>query len=100
MDAVATTAQWMAAVRARETERPDRLFEDPLAEVLAGPEGFHLGQILERVEPERLEEFLRRAVQLRPAERVVPASNANQASGPVCKAARRGPRGCWPRSAR
>lgn len=29
----------MAADRARESERPDRLFEDPLAEVLAGSEG-------------------------------------------------------------
>jgi len=30
----------MAAARARETERADRLFCDPLAAVLAGPEGF------------------------------------------------------------
>jgi len=30
----------MAAARARESERPDRLFDDPLAEALAGPEGF------------------------------------------------------------
>jgi methyltransferase (TIGR00027 family) len=32
----------MAAVRARETERPDRLFDDRLAAALAGPEGFEL----------------------------------------------------------
>jgi len=30
----------MAAARARESERTDRLFCDPLAAVLAGPEGF------------------------------------------------------------
>ncbi|MEJ7872748.1 MAG: class I SAM-dependent methyltransferase, partial [Rubrobacteraceae bacterium] len=37
---VAPTSRWMAAARARESERPDRLFDDPLAEALAGPEGF------------------------------------------------------------
>jgi methyltransferase (TIGR00027 family) len=36
-----------AAARARENRRPDRLFEDPWAEALAGPEGFAL---LERLE--------------------------------------------------
>jgi len=30
----------MAAARARESERTDRLFDDPLAAALAGPEGF------------------------------------------------------------
>ncbi len=40
MDQVALTSRWIAAVRARETEREDRLFEDPLAAQLAGPEGF------------------------------------------------------------
>ncbi|WP_432825346.1 SAM-dependent methyltransferase [Dactylosporangium sp. CA-092794] len=30
------SARWTAAVRARESARPDRLFEDPWAEVLAG----------------------------------------------------------------
>lgn len=39
VDPVSSTALWMAADRARESERPDRLFEDPLAEVLAGSEG-------------------------------------------------------------
>jgi methyltransferase (TIGR00027 family) len=33
------TARWTAAVRARESARPDRLFDDPWAAVLAGPEG-------------------------------------------------------------
>lgn len=39
VDAVATTARWTAAHRARETQRPDRLFDDPLAELLAGQDG-------------------------------------------------------------
>lgn len=33
------TAHWMAAVRARESAREDRLFDDPWAAALAGPEG-------------------------------------------------------------
>ncbi len=36
---VAPTSRWMAAARARESERTDRLFDDPLAAALAGPEG-------------------------------------------------------------
>ncbi len=40
MDAIAQTARWTAAARARESHRPDRLFEDPLAALLAGDEGF------------------------------------------------------------
>jgi methyltransferase (TIGR00027 family) len=39
LDHVARTARWTAAERARESARPDRLFEDPLAEVLAGDQG-------------------------------------------------------------
>lgn len=38
-DPVASTALWMAAERARESARPDRLFTDSLAGKLAGPEG-------------------------------------------------------------
>jgi methyltransferase (TIGR00027 family) len=37
---VATTANWIAAVRARESARPDRLFDDPFAGALAGPDGY------------------------------------------------------------
>ena len=37
---IAPTSRWMAAARARENEREDRLFDDPLAAALAGPEGF------------------------------------------------------------
>jgi len=40
VDAIAGTALWTAAARARESARPDRLFDDPLAEALAGEEGF------------------------------------------------------------
>ncbi len=36
----APTSRWMAAARARESERADRLFDDPLAAALAGLEGF------------------------------------------------------------
>jgi len=42
MDLLGATSRWVAAARARESERPDRLFEDPLARVLAGEEGFRL----------------------------------------------------------
>jgi methyltransferase (TIGR00027 family) len=37
--AVARTARWTAAARARESARPDRLFSDPFASVLAGDDG-------------------------------------------------------------
>lgn len=40
LDAVALTSRWMAAARAVESRRPDRLFDDPFAEALAGDEGF------------------------------------------------------------
>jgi methyltransferase (TIGR00027 family) len=36
---IASTSRWMAAARARESERADRLFDDPLAAALAGPDG-------------------------------------------------------------
>jgi methyltransferase (TIGR00027 family) len=39
LDPLALTAHWTAAARARESAREDRLFEDPLAELLAGEEG-------------------------------------------------------------
>ena len=38
--ALAVTAQFTAAARARESERPDALFSDPWATRLAGEEGF------------------------------------------------------------
>lgn len=39
MPAVAFTSRWTAAIRARESQRADRLFEDKFATALAGPEG-------------------------------------------------------------
>jgi methyltransferase (TIGR00027 family) len=46
---LASTAYWTAAVRARETARADRLFDDPWAGALAGREGMAW---LERRSPE------------------------------------------------
>jgi methyltransferase (TIGR00027 family) len=39
IDPVAETARWAAAMRAEESARPDRLFDDPLAALLAGEDG-------------------------------------------------------------
>jgi len=47
IDPVSRTARLTAAARARESRRPDRLFDDALAEALAGPEGFALMERLE-----------------------------------------------------
>jgi methyltransferase (TIGR00027 family) len=38
IDPVGDTARWVAAARAREHRRPDRLFADPFAAALAGPQ--------------------------------------------------------------
>eukprot|EP00746_Dinoflagellata_sp_MGD_P020903 gnl/MRDRNA2_/MRDRNA2_148741_c0_seq1.p1 gnl/MRDRNA2_/MRDRNA2_148741_c0~~gnl/MRDRNA2_/MRDRNA2_148741_c0_seq1.p1 ORF type:complete len:484 (+),score=67.72 gnl/MRDRNA2_/MRDRNA2_148741_c0_seq1:192-1643(+) len=43
-DYVAATAAWLAAERAREVRRQDRIFEDRFAETLAGEEGFEFGE--------------------------------------------------------
>ncbi len=42
MGPLGLTSRWTAAGRARESARADRLFDDPLAAVLAGAEGFAL----------------------------------------------------------
>lgn len=39
MDPIAKTSLYTAMLRAQESARPDRLFSDPLAETLAGPQG-------------------------------------------------------------
>ena len=39
LDPLAKTALWAASMRAREHDRSDRLFHDPLARILAGEEG-------------------------------------------------------------
>ena len=36
---ISDTARWIAVMRARETARPDALFEDPLAGKIAGVDG-------------------------------------------------------------
>lgn len=48
LDRVADTARWTAAERARESARPDRLFDDPLAEALAGEQGRALSERMRR----------------------------------------------------
>ncbi|WP_410535531.1 class I SAM-dependent methyltransferase [Streptomyces sp. KL2] len=42
MEAVSRTAQWTAAARALESEREDRLFDDPYARTVAADTGFEL----------------------------------------------------------
>lgn len=43
---ISDTARWVAYFRARETGRPDALFRDPYAELLAGERGFHIANTL------------------------------------------------------
>src|SRR6185369_6428060 len=45
---VNSSAYWIAAARARESERPDRLFHDPYAAGLAGARGVAIMQASER----------------------------------------------------
>jgi len=42
VERVQDTARWVAMARALESERPDRLFDDPFARKLAGPRGEEL----------------------------------------------------------
>jgi len=51
MPAVSQTARWVAAQRARESERSDRLFLDPLASHLSGEEGRAALRISEQFNP-------------------------------------------------
>jgi hypothetical protein len=51
MDSVGLTSQWVAAARARESKRLDRLFDDPLAAALAGSEGYAWLDHMERAQP-------------------------------------------------
>lgn len=50
-ESLAFTARWAAAQRARESQRPDRLFDDSLAKVLAGPEGAEMLRLSEVTNP-------------------------------------------------
>jgi methyltransferase (TIGR00027 family) len=54
MQPVANTARWTAALRAQESERPDRLFDDPLAQALAGEEGMMMLAYSEQAHPEQV----------------------------------------------
>jgi methyltransferase (TIGR00027 family) len=56
-DTLSATARWIAAVRARESTREDRLFNDPWAAALAGKEGL---QWLEQRTPDSLSSILLR----------------------------------------
>jgi methyltransferase (TIGR00027 family) len=51
MPQITTTARWAAAQRARESQRSDRLFSDPLAFPLAGQEGVTALELSEKVNP-------------------------------------------------
>jgi O-methyltransferase involved in polyketide biosynthesis len=51
MDPVGMTSRWVAAARARESDRLDRLFDDPLAAALAGSEGFAWLDHMDRAQP-------------------------------------------------
>ena len=55
MSSIIETARWAAAQRARESERPDRLFFDPLAGMLAGEEGFTALHLSEQYNPRHAE---------------------------------------------
>ncbi|MEV6559786.1 class I SAM-dependent methyltransferase [Nocardia sp. NPDC051756] len=46
---VSDTARWVAAYRARETARPDALFRDPLADRLAGAQGYAIADAAPRI---------------------------------------------------
>lgn len=50
---LANTARWAAAQRARESERPDRLFNDPLARILAGEDGMEMLRMSDQYNPQR-----------------------------------------------
>lgn len=44
MSAVTWTSRWIAAARAQESARPDRLFDDPFADALANAEGLDVDE--------------------------------------------------------
>src|SRR5215831_8276536 len=51
MPAVVGSARWVAAQRARESQRIDRLFLDPLAPALSGDEGIAALKLSEKYNP-------------------------------------------------
>ena len=42
---ISDTARWVAAYRARESERPDAIFHDPYARRLAGLQGEEIARV-------------------------------------------------------
>jgi O-methyltransferase involved in polyketide biosynthesis len=42
IDHISDTALWIAAFRAQESKRPDALFNDQYAEILAGEQGYKM----------------------------------------------------------
>jgi methyltransferase (TIGR00027 family) len=65
MPSVIDTARWAAAQRARESERPDHLFSDPLARALAGEEGMVALQLSEKYNPRHEETAKYIAIRIR-----------------------------------
>jgi methyltransferase (TIGR00027 family) len=51
MPSIVVTASWAAAQRVKESQRPDRLFSDPLARALAAEEGMTALQLSEKYSP-------------------------------------------------
>jgi methyltransferase (TIGR00027 family) len=49
MDTLGLTSRWVAAARAHESARADRLFDDPLAAALAGDEGHAMLEEMEQI---------------------------------------------------
>ena len=45
---ISDTARWIAVMRARESARPDRLFDDPLAATVAGMDGHAIEEMMRR----------------------------------------------------
>lgn len=43
---ISDTARWIAVMRARETARPDALFQDPLAQTMAGITGISIDKLM------------------------------------------------------
>jgi O-methyltransferase involved in polyketide biosynthesis len=66
MPSVIETARWAAAQRVRESERPDRLFVDPLAPALAGQEGMIALQLSEKYNPRHEETAGYISIRIRP----------------------------------
>jgi methyltransferase (TIGR00027 family) len=79
LDPVATTSRITAAMRAAESERPDRLFADPLAAALAGDRGRDLADRISTgdtiaVRTRYLDDHVREAIRAGARQLVLPAA--------------------------